>query len=320
MSVTIIALTIVVLFICEVIYFKIASHFNIVDKPNHRSSHTKITIRGGGIIFTIAMLLCSLAFGLKYPFFLIGLVLLAVISFLDDMKPISSNIRIVVHVISALLLLMQLNMIYGPFYLIIGTLLLVIATINAVNFMDGINGITGLYATVVLATLYYLNLTITFTNSNYLLVAIIAVLVFNFFNFRKRAICFAGDVGSVAISFIILFFLLQLIIKTNNLSYLLFIALYVLDTSTTIGFRVIRKEKITDAHRSHFYQYLANGKSIPHLIVASLYGLIQLIVNIAVIKSSMSAVPVFVLVFTIFFVVFLIARFIIEGKKRLMTP
>src|ERR1700735_766608 len=89
-----------ILFAIELIYFKIADIYNIIDHPNHRSSHTKVTIRGGGVIFTIGFLLGCFYWGWEYGYFLAGLLLISLISFIDDIKPTSKRIRIFVHLIS----------------------------------------------------------------------------------------------------------------------------------------------------------------------------------------------------------------------------
>lgn len=102
------------LFIIEIIYFKIADRYNIIDQPNHRSSHSAVTIRGGGILFGIAGLLAFFLFGFQYLFFTIGLFLIALISFLDDMHTLNNKVRLVVHGLSVLLLFTQLDVIYFP--------------------------------------------------------------------------------------------------------------------------------------------------------------------------------------------------------------
>jgi UDP-GlcNAc:undecaprenyl-phosphate GlcNAc-1-phosphate transferase len=164
--------------------------------------------------------------------------LISAISFIDDIKTIGNGIRISIHLVAVALLFYQLNMYNLPLYWIVIGLVVAIGTINAINFMDGINGITGSYGLITLASLYYINLFIVnFTSADFLLIAILSVLVFNFFNFRAKAKCFAGDVGSISLAFIILFFLLQLIIKTNNFNYILLLLIYGLDTATTILFR-----------------------------------------------------------------------------------
>jgi len=200
-------------------------------------------------------------FQFEYEHFILGLIAIAFISFMDDIRPVSNKLRILIHLGAVSLMFFQLGLFNLPFYWIILALIFVIGSINAINFMDGINGITGSYALITLCSLLYINVFITsFTISSFLITSIISLLVFNFFNFRKKAKCFAGDVGSMSIAFIMLFFILQLILKSENFNYLLLILLYGLDAVSTIFFRLWRKENIFDAHRSHFYQYLANEK------------------------------------------------------------
>jgi UDP-GlcNAc:undecaprenyl-phosphate GlcNAc-1-phosphate transferase len=307
----------ITLFVIELIYFKIATYFQIIDKPNNRSSHFNPTIRGGGVVFTIALLICYVYSEWSYPCFISGLVVISLVSFIDDIKPVNNPIRLLVHFAAAALAFIQVDLFTLPVYWVLLALLFVIGTINAVNFMDGINGITGLYGLVALGTLYYINLSLHFTQNIFLVFAILAVIIFNYFNFRSKAVCFAGDVGSISLAFIIVFFLLQLIIFTQNLSYILLLLIYGLDTFTTIVFRLIRRENIFEAHRSHFYQYWVNERQVSHLIVAASYGLAQLIINIAFLNFnfSLSSLTVVVLVFIITFAVI---RFCTEGKKRLL--
>lgn len=309
-----------VLFILELFYFKMADRFNIIDKPNARSSHTKITIRGGGIIFSFACLIFFGFYGLQYPYFIIGLSLISLISFLDDILTLNNKIRLVVHLISVLLLFYQWDLFVFPWYWLIFAGIFVIGTINAYNFMDGINGITGSYSFLAILTLYYINENITnFTSSELLIIIGLGLLVFNFFNFRIRAKCFAGDVGSVSIAFIIVFLIGQLIIKTANINYILLLLVYGLDAVFTIFFRVLRKENIFEAHRSHFYQYLANQLKWNHLAVSSLYFFIQLLINGLVIFYMKESVPLMLTLTLILSVLFLVVRFLVEGKGTLLA-
>jgi UDP-GlcNAc:undecaprenyl-phosphate GlcNAc-1-phosphate transferase len=310
-----------ILFILELVYFKIADKYNIIDHPNHRSSHTKVTIRGGGIIFFIGFLLCSVYLRFEYGYFLAGLLLISFISFLDDINPTSKRIRILIHLTSVALLFYQVGIYNLPFYWTLLGLVFVIGTINAINFMDGINGITGGYAFVTMITLYYINkYIILFTDENYLITAIVALIVFNFFNFRRKAKCFAGDVGSVSMAFITAFFLLQLVIKTDNLTYFLLLLVYGLDTATTIFFRILRKENVFEAHRSHFYQFLANEKKIPHLWVTALYMLIQGLINVIIIVNFFTESFVnLALTIALAVVLFISIRLIMEGRDRLFN-
>lgn len=319
MSIISILFFLAVLFILELIYFKIANQNSIIDKPNHRSSHTSVTIRGGGVIFSFAAILSFCTNGFQFPYFLAGLVLIALISFLDDLLTLNNKIRLVVHLASVALLFCELDLFAMQWYLLIIATVFVIGIINAYNFMDGINGITGAYSLVAIGTLYYINEYITpFTSGELILAIGLSLLVFNFFNFRKRAKCFAGDVGSVSIAFIIVFLLLQLIIKTENFNYILLLIVYGLDAVTTIVFRLIRKENIFKAHRTHLYQYWANEKKVPHLVVSAIYALIQLAINAVIIFIMPHSIFIICLSLLFATTIFVVSRFVLEGSERLI--
>lgn len=320
MSAIIIVAILIVLFILELFYFKIADKYNIIDKPNARSSHTKITIRGGGIIFGLASLIFFCFYGFQFPYFILGLILISIISFLDDIHTLNNKIRLAVHLVSVLLMFYQWNLIAYPWHWLIIAAVFVIGTINAYNFMDGINGITGSYSLLAILTLYYINeKVIIFTSSELLIVIGLALLVFNFFNFRIKAKCFAGDVGSVSIAFIVVFLIGQLIIKTGNVNYVLLLLVYGMDAVFTIFFRVLRKENIFEAHRSHFYQHLANQSKWSHLSVSLLYFLMQLLINGLVIFYVKESVLLMLTLTLILSVLFLVVRFLVEGKSRLLA-
>ena len=300
------------------LYFKFAIQFKIIDKPNQRSSHSRITILGGGIIFPIAIFIQALFSGFQYPLFTSGLLLIGIVSFYDDLSPLSHKIRLLGHLIAVSLLFLQGGFLEYPLWIIGIGYILVIGTINAYNFMDGINGITGAYSLITILSLYFINETQdVFVLSEWLILVSMSLLVFNFFNFRKNAKCFAGDVGSVSIAFIILFFLLLLILKTQDLKYIGLLLFYGLDSVTTLIFRLIRGENIFEAHRSHFYQYLANVKDWPHLRVATLYLLAQLMVNILIVYSDWNLVSFLIFILVAGFA-FLGLRFLVEGKGGLL--
>lgn len=275
--------TVILLFVLELLYFKVADKFNIIDKPNQRSSHSKITLRGGGIIFYIAILIFFIQSGFSYPWFMLGLTLMATISFLDDILEISTRLRLAIHFTSVLLLAFQLGIFSPPWYYIIVTFVIVVGVINAYNFMDGINGITALYSLVVCGLLYYVNQTVQFIAQDFLIYTLMGILVFAFFNFRNKAKCFAGDVGSVGIAYILLFALGTLIFKTGDFIYILFLAVYGVDAVWSIVRRLYLGENIMEGHRTHLYQYLANEAGYNRLLISGMYGALQLILGIAVI-------------------------------------
>lgn len=320
MSIPILILYFVLFIALELVYFKIADRYNIIDKPNHRSSHSSITIRGGGIIFPLAVMAYSLTNGFQNLYFVIGLLTISTISFLDDILTLNNKVRLSVHLTSVLLLFFQWQLFSLSWYWLLIALIFVIATINAYNFMDGINGITGGYSLLTIATLYYINTqVIAFTSNELLIVVALSLIVFNFFNFRKKAKCFAGDVGSVSMAFIVVFFIGQLILTTQNLSYILLLLVYGTDTAFTVLFRKIRKENIFEAHRSHFYQYLSNQLKYTHIFVSFIYIMAQLLINIALIVLIDTNMLYVVGVFLVFVLLYLVLRFVLEGKQKLLV-
>lgn len=145
--------------------------------------------------------------------------------------------------------------------------------------MDGINGITGGYSLIVLGALAYINVKVSvFMEPELLYVGLLSVLVFNIFNFRKQAKCFAGDVGSVSIAFIILFALGKLILVTGDLSYIILLVVYGVDSVLTIIHRLVLRENIFEAHRKHAYQLMANELKISHVLVSGFYMLLQAVI------------------------------------------
>ncbi|MFP5080833.1 UDP-GlcNAc--UDP-phosphate GlcNAc-1-phosphate transferase [Pedobacter sp. JCM 36344] len=313
-------LVLALFFAIAIIYFRVALYCNIVDKPNHRSSHHTQIIRGGGIIFIFAafILFCLNA---KYWIFVIGVIVVGIISFIDDILTLSNKIRVLFHVISVTLLFLALEMFSTtPLWIIALLYVVIIGTINAYNFMDGINGITGAYSLVVLGGLQYVNYSIiNYVDPDLIWLPIIACLVFLYYNFRKNARWFAGDVGSITLSFWISFLLLKLIVQTGNMLYILFLLIYGLDTFTTILFRLIRKENIFEAHRSHFYQFLVNEKSISHLLVATGYGLTQLLVIISILNIGTISLLGICAGIVLIAILFISVRFALEGKEVLLN-
>lgn len=304
-------LLIVICFLAALVYFKIAEKYNIVDKPNIRSSHKDVTLRGGGIIFLIGMWLYPFFFGTQYLYFITALSLISLISFVDDIKSVPNKIRLIFQFIAMFLMFYQWGILtLSDWWLILTSLILCVGIINAYNFMDGINGITGAYSLAVLVPLLLINQDKSFIDPNFLIVAIISVLIFNVFNFRKKAKCFAGDVGSIGIAFIILFALGKLIIATNNLSYILLLVIYGVDTVSTITHRLFLHENIFEAHRKHLYQIMSNELKIPHVIVSSVYMIIQFIIS-----AGLIWLPVNKYLYSISTIIILVLCYIIFMKK-----
>ncbi|WP_306353541.1 MraY family glycosyltransferase [Flavobacterium sp. '19STA2R22 D10 B1'] len=311
----------IILFGLMILYFKVANHFNIIDKPNERSSHTEITLRGGGIIFWITALL-YFARHIETSFlFFAGITLVSLVSFWDDIKNLPNRIRISVHFIAITLIFYNLTVFdIMPIWGIIMTYVFAIGIINAYNFMDGINGITGLYTLVVMGSFFYVNeYIIHFTDVNMILYPALASIVFLFFNFRKRAKCFAGDVGSIAIAFWIIYLLLRLIIVTDSIIWLLFLGVYGVDTVCTILHRLYLKQNIFEAHRLHFYQILSNECKIQHRVVSVLYGCMQIIISMLVILlyQSVNVVVVFALILLPLIALYFLKFYFIKKRNNI---
>ena len=306
----------IVLLVAEIIYFRIADRCNIIDKPNERSSHSNIVLRGGGIIFAISMVIWSLTpfpspmgegyttLGIvKYWQFLVGLVLVATVSFWDDIHSLPDSLRMVAQIVGTLLMFWSmglysveslglsaesqwLSMALMGVIVVIALFFCVGAT-NFINFMDGINGITAAYALAMLIPIALLNSSRVqgvqeFIDPSYLIVAIIGVLVFSIFNFRPKgkAKCFAGDVGSIGIAFIILFALGRLMLATKDVTYIVFFLIYGVDGTLTICHRIMLHENLGEAHRKHAFQLMANELKMSHVTVSLLYMGMQLAVSL----------------------------------------
>ena len=216
----------------EVVYFRIADKCNIIDKPNERSSHSTIVLRGGGIIFMLGLWIWAAFYGFGYPWFVVAVTLIAGVSFVDDIRSLPDSVRLVAQFVAMGLIFYQMDMLHWEmWWVVILALIVSVGATNIINFMDGINGITGGYALASLIPIYILNKEIGFVEESLVVTVILADVVFCLFNFRPKgkAKCFAGDVGSIGIAFILLFMIGQLIMKTGDVTYLIFLLVYGVD-------------------------------------------------------------------------------------------
>ena len=273
----------ILLLIAELLYFRIADKYNIIDKPNERSSHSTIVLRGGGIIFLIGIWIWSVFFGFQYPWFLVGLTLVAGISFVDDIHSLPDSVRLVAQFAAAFMAFYQLGILHwSMWWIILLALIVYVGATNVINFMDGINGITAGYSLAVLIPLALVNMDDIFVEQSLIISTILSSLVFCIFNFRPKgkAKCFAGDVGSIGIAFIILFLLGNVIIRTMDITWLIFLLIYGVDGCLTIVHRIMLHENLGEAHRKHAYQIMANELKVGHVKVALLYTVMQLVISL----------------------------------------
>ena len=267
----------------ELTYFKIADKYNIIDKPNERSSHSSIVLRGGGIIFMMVLWIWTAFYGFIYPWFVLAVTVIAGISFVDDIRSLPDKVRLVGQFAAMLLMFYQLDMLHwNMWWVVLLALIVCVGASNIINFMDGINGITGAYAFASLIPLYLLNEHLNFADPSLIIAVGLADLVFCLFNFRPKgkAKCFAGDVGSIGIAYILLFLIGALIMKTKDVTYLIFLLVYGVDGCLTICHRIILHENLGMAHRKHAYQIMANELKIGHVKVSLFYMLTQLTVSL----------------------------------------
>lgn len=273
----------VILFCLEVVYFKIADRFNIIDKPNERSSHSSIVLRGGGIIFMLSLWIWSAFFGFQYVWFLLAVTLIAGVSFVDDIRSLPDSVRLVAQFAAMVMMFYQLDILHwNMWWMVLVALVVCVGAADVINFMDGVNGITGAYALASLVPLALLNAGMGFVAQSLIYVVILADVVFCFFNFRPkgRAKCFAGDVGSIGVAYILLFLIGALILATGDITWLIFLLVYGVDGCLTIGHRIMLHENLGEAHRKHAYQLMANELGIGHVRVASFYALLQLAISL----------------------------------------
>lgn len=335
----------ILLLVIELIYFKLADKYNIIDKPNLRGSSDSITLRGGGIIFPISILLYYILYGMYNIWFVGGLLLISSVSFIDDVRGVSTRVRFLCQVLAVITVFVQwgdiitaendrLHIFSGSGMVVWGIfgLILCAGIINAFNFMDGINGITSGYALTVLTPLVVLNghsllglvpqdqydaglqdrtiVPAGFVDQNLLVAFGMGLIIFSFFNFRKKAVAFAGDVGSISVAFILLFVMGQLIIRTGNIWWLMLMAVYGVDTGCTIVHRMMLGERLSVAHRKHMFQIMANELHMPHVVVSLIYMTVQLLIS-----AGLILLPFNQWIYSAVVLVVLVAIYVLFMKK-----
>jgi UDP-GlcNAc:undecaprenyl-phosphate/decaprenyl-phosphate GlcNAc-1-phosphate transferase len=278
-------------------YIKIAHYYKIYDHPVGRSSHLKRTITGFGIFVLFGLFIYSLVFPYTLKsFFIIGLLMIATISFIDDIVFVKHFIRLIFQVFALILMAIELPFSYvtiEKWPLIIAIVILGIGVLNAFNFMDGINGMLGLNSLVILLSFLWLNYhsvdmegnKITFIDKNeFLYTLIVGVSIFLVLNLRRKAVVFAGDTGSIALAFIIFYLMLNLIFKTGNYAYLLLFAVIGIDAGLTVIFKLLLRENIFVPHRDFLFKKLVHVGKQKHVKISLIYASVQALVSAIVIS------------------------------------
>ena len=286
---------------------------NLVDLPGQRRSHASPTPRGGGIgiVISALVLFCGQlllaqqvsvrALGVAVA---VALALVSIVGWIDDHRPLSARLRIVVHFVAALVLIavpmagdilslppqfahpMRLNLFdslfsFSAVVAIVGVLcLIVVWSINLHNFMDGINGILAWQAIFVFAMLGALTSSRSQQLSTWLLAA--ATLGFLPFNFPHARI-FMGDVGSGALGLLIVVAAGMTLNTTRPLlaPALIAVSAFATDSTCTLLSRVLRGRRWYSPHREHLYQWMTRT-GMSHVRVVVWYGLWNLLVALPV--------------------------------------
>lgn len=290
-----------ILFLIAFIYMKLAKRFGIIDVPNHRSSHTHSTVRGGGILFPIAAILWWSMSDFQHSWMILGLILIATVSLLDDIYSLSGKVRMGVQFIALSMAFYDLGLYdQEPMWTLPILYFIGIGVFNCVNFMDGINGISGLYGLVFFGTILAINTYLPIFEESLIRYEILAIFVFLIFNLRKKAIMFAGDIGSVSLAFLMVYFMAQWYMSQHNWTIVLLLLVYGIDAFLTLAKRFKNGEDLGEPHRQHLYQLLANQAKKPHIQIALLFALVQLGINLIFFILPNQGLPSWIAAATLF--------------------
>ncbi|GAB3789759.1 glycosyltransferase family 4 protein [Spirosoma horti] len=270
----------------EALYILFARWAGLFDKPNGRSAHqNETTVRAGGFVFYPAVMVAIGSGEANRLYLGAGLTAIMIVSFWDDVSSVPKRYRLAIHVLAVGLLLMQERGALSSWYFVAGLLVLGVGIVNAYNFMDGINGMTAFYSLITVVTLWFWQARLPAETDNLFPCLCIALLIFGYVNARRQALCFAGDVGSITMGFMVLYSLLEMINQSHTYLPILFLSVYGVDTGTTLVYRLYLRQNIFRAHRLHLFQLLVHQTHWSHLPVSALYAAIQVGINILVLMA-----------------------------------
>lgn len=242
-----------------------------LDHPNDRSSHTIPTPRGGGLGVIPAILLPWILFAPDHPWTLIvGALLLMAGSWIDDRRGLPPLTRLLAQAAMAALFIIPLNpgVLLG---LALGFIL--VWFINLYNFMDGIDGISGV-ETASLGLGIVVVCLISRAAPNLILPALCltgASLGFLVWNWHPAKV-FLGDCGSIPLGLLMGGLLILLALAGQWSAAIILPAYYLADATITLTARMLNGEKIWQAHRKHFYQKAARGGAGPAKVSKTVLG------------------------------------------------
>lgn len=280
------------------LFIRLVDGRGLVAESNERSMHKGATATGGGLPLLLSALLIFFAFwplGKVHALLLVAAALLAVVSFLDDLKPVSRWLRFGAHITAAAVCISSIPLsqliFHGWLPLWLDRALALFALvwfINLFNFMDGIDGIaavevmtiTGGYAVVIAAA------QATSPLLGFALAVLGATAGFLFWNWHPARV-FLGDVGSVPLGFICGALMIWLAVQHSLAAALILPLYFVADATITILMRLRRGEKIWEPHRSHFYQRSAQALGSHAVVVRRVAVCNAVLIGLAVLALSM---------------------------------
>ncbi len=300
---------------------------------NHRSSHTKPVITGAGFIFPLSYLAYAVYLvcntGMAFPwYFFIGLTLLSVVSFIDDLEDVWFLWRLLVQIIANALMMWQVQVEVQALYMVHSATFWMavimmwgfsIGLLNMYNFMDGLNGMLGFLLLSSLIPMWLINnYVVHFVDNQLIYFTLIPTFIFVFYNARKQAKCFSGDVGAIAAGFVMVYMLLKLMINSHSFIYLALYTMIFIEAGLTILQRLFAGENIFQPHRIHLFQLLCNEGKRNHVLVSSFYGGIQLIIGMSLFLMNYYKMPILYQHLIIWPIVVSLALFYLLYKRKKM--
>lgn len=272
----------------------------LMSLPDERSSHSFPIPRGGGLGIFLVVILSGLALNVP-AHLLVPAIFVSAVSFYNDYHQLSVSVRLIVQFVAAITMLlpslyylMPQNLITSAMFTVLMfsfVVLFVVGTTNFYNFMDGINGIAGISGAVAFFLIgifnsvqaddsYFKNLSV------FSFCIAFACLGFLPFNVPKARV-FLGDIGSILLGF--LFAGLVIKFSHNILDFITMTAFlfpFYVDELTTMWVRFRDGERLSEPHRRHLYQLLANEYRVPHWKVSLIYGAVQVFIALTIIFVS----------------------------------
>lgn len=301
-------ITVLLLVLSLYIYFPIARKHKLLAGVNNRSSHKKPVITAAGFIFymsyIIYMIDCIVC-RVEIPWlWFVGLTILAVVSFIDDLKDVWFLIRLVAQTVAASLLLLHIALHAGiamtnsvsQWSAALLLLIISVGLFNLYNFMDGLNGMLGGLALSMSIPLLLIDLFVfdarNFVDPELIGLTIASTVVFLFFNFRRAPRCFSGDVGSIVLGYMMVYFVVSLIVKTGNVAYLLLFSAVLIEAGLTVLQRLLAGDNIFAPHRIHLFQLYCNEFYKSHLFVSTMYSGVQFGFGMVLFLMNIYEVPI----------------------------